>query len=107
MTEAYSDDASHISSVLALIPSSLENSLPMVNTSEHSNTFNPNNSSVVDLTELVCLRFIHQIKQAKTGVCTMGGGSDSSMGVAILHKFNQIIKLQEDRGVGTGKEQES
>jgi hypothetical protein len=112
LTEAYSDDASHINSVLSSLGSSLANSLPAVNTNEHSNAFTTNNSesSAVDLTELVRLRFLHQTKQAATGVRIGSNTNETAFEKKklltdrqkILREFNQILKQQEDRGVGTG-----
>ena len=121
ITEAYSDDASHINSTLTSVGSSLANLLPAAITQECSNAFNPNNSAAVDLTELVRLRFLHQTKQAETGVRMVGKATDTlenpesmfqkkqllTERQKILREFNNIIKRQEDQGVGTGLERKA
>lgn len=94
----------------------MANLLPAVNTQERSNAFNPNNSAAVDLTELVRLRFLHQTKQAETGVRKEGKAEENSMfqkkqqlteRQKILREFNNIIKRQEDQGAGTGLERKA
>ncbi|KAF8164695.1 hypothetical protein B0H34DRAFT_633518, partial [Crassisporium funariophilum] len=112
ITEAFSDDASHISTVLTSIGKSLAKSLPPVNVNERANAFELD--AAVDLSELVRLRFLHQTKHAASGICTIGTAVDpSSTSVLskplskcqkILREFTQIIKKQEDQGVGTGLE---
>ncbi|KAF9472308.1 hypothetical protein BDN70DRAFT_818838 [Pholiota conissans] len=113
-TEALSDDASHISTILASIGNSIAMRLPPVNVNDHTNAFELNLDTAVDLSELVRLRFRHQTKQAATGIRTMGVPSDSTIPSAsvkplterqrILREFSQILKQQEDQGVGTGLE---
>jgi hypothetical protein len=50
-----------------------------VNTNELSNAFTPNNFAAVDLTELVRLRFVHQTKQAATGIRIIGNNNEMAL----------------------------
>ena len=70
-------------------------------------------TSTIDISELVHLRFLHQTKQAETGVRKVGSGESTANRQAekplserqqIIRKFAEIIKQQDDRGVGTGLE---
>jgi hypothetical protein len=116
-TEAFSDDAANIDAVLSSIGFSLAAQLPPVNVDHHSNPFSMD-SSEIDLTALVRLRYLHQTKQAETGIRTKGDACNevgnatlTEMGrkalterQQVLREFAQIIKQQEDKGVGTGLE---
>lgn len=74
MTEAYSDDAAHIRSLISDIATAhgeqLVNALPPLNIERPETTLftSTTSSSTIDVSELVCLRFLHQTKQAETGV---------------------------------------
>jgi len=113
MEEAYSEDASRIAMALSSIGSETANSLRPVYVDEEVNPFNADDPSTVDLNELVRLRFKNQTKQARTGVRTstrspldehQNEQKPLSDRQAILRKFNEIIKSQGDRGIGTGLE---
>jgi hypothetical protein len=119
MTEAYSDDAAHIASVLlAAHGDRLANSLPAVNVLEPEiNVYS--SASKIDISELFHLRYQHQTKQAETGVHKFGNLCNSKSESAqmdqhkakplterqqILRRFSEIIKQQNDRGIGMGLE---
>ena len=117
MTEAYSDDAAHIRSLLSDIATAhggrLANELPPLNIGQpDTNLFT---TSTIDVSELVHLRFLHQTKQAETGVRKVGSCESTanpgrqakkplSERQQIIRKFAEIIKQQDDRGIGTGLE---
>jgi hypothetical protein len=122
MMEAYSDDAAHIMSVLAAAHGKhLANSLLAVNVSElEIDVYS--SASRIDISELLRLHYHHQTKQAKTGVRKFGNtkvlcNSESELTQMNLHqskpltecqqilwRFTEIIKQQDDRGIGTGLE---
>jgi len=97
--------------------------LPPVNIpDEPTNTFDTNEADISSLSfdKLVRLRFAHQTKQAATGVRTRTRAStapaDDDTQVekdtqkreterqSLLHRFNEVIKQQQERGKGTGAE---
>lgn len=121
MTEAYSDDAAHIRSLISDIATAhgerLANALPPLNIERPETTLftSTTSSSTIDVSELVRLRFLHQTKQAETGVRKVGSGKSTANSRAenlkplserqqIIRRFAEIIKQQDDRGVGTGLE---
>ncbi|KAF8872673.1 hypothetical protein CPB84DRAFT_1829734 [Gymnopilus junonius] len=116
IVEAYSDDASHIQSILSDIAAAhgerLANSLPPVNIQEpEADIYSSNMTEDIDLSELVRLRVRHQTKQAETGVRKTGNSealTNQSKAKSLterqqlLRKFSEIIKQEGDRGIGTG-----
>jgi len=111
LVEAYSDHASHIANTLqSSLGSVVANRLPTVKTHEQSNPFNLNNSTDIDLDELVKLRFKNQTKQAASGVRTV---AKSALDTSDKHKeltdrqrflrgLARIVKEQESKGIGSG-----
>lgn len=120
ITEAYSDDAAHIRSVLSDIATphastgeQLANALPPLNIDQPETNIFMSTTSTIDVSQLVHLRFLHQTKQAETGVRKVGSGESTanrktekplSERQQIIRKFAEILKQQDDRGVGTGLE---
>ena len=121
MTEAYSDGAAHIRSILSDIATPhashtgerLANALPPLNIERPETNLFTSGTLTLDVSELVHLRFLHQTKQAETGVRKVGSGESIANRKAekplserqqIIRKFAEILKQQDDRGVGTGLE---
>ena len=109
MTEAYSDDAAYICSLLSKIATAhggkLANELPPLNIEQpETNLFT---TLTVDVSELVHLRFLHQTKQAETGVRKVGFDESTANRQAekplserqqIIRKFAEIIRQQDEQG---------
>ena len=106
----------------------MADSLPPVQINEHTNPFDIEDPSTLNLQELVKLRFAHQTKQGATGVKnysrsaransssrhgsvndsdadeTGQQGANQTERQKLLCRFAEIIKQQGDKGIGTGLE---
>ena len=87
--------------------------MPPLNIEQLETNVFTSGSLTIDVSELVRLRFLHQTKQAETGVRKVGSGESTANRQAekplserqqIIRKFAEIMKQQDDRGVGTGLE---
>ena len=114
MDEAFSEDAGHIAHTLSQCGTSAK-SLPTVNVNEPNNPFDTLDPSNIDLSHLIQMRFLHQTKQATTGVRTTktrppGLPSDGLEPKAkelterqkILKGFANIIREQGEKGIESG-----
>lgn len=108
MDEAFSDDAAHIAAYI-LPEAGFTAQLPPINDPIPNDPFNAYDPSLIDLTEFVRLRFSHQTKQATTGIRTATQAPSEGSKIVterqrVLQRFSEILKQQEERGVGTGLE---
>ncbi|KAK7045865.1 Methionine--tRNA ligase, mitochondrial [Paramarasmius palmivorus] len=103
--DATADDAAHIAHVLAV-------SLPAPNHPDSNihplQTASSTDCLQIDLDQLVQIRRDHQTRQAETGVRTAKTKQVLSplatQRIAILKEMSEIMKEDEERGVGTGLE---
>ena len=66
-------------------------------------------SDVLNFETLVKLRFLHQTKQAHTGIRKTAGQSAQTTETmtqrqSLARRFNAVIKEQQERGISTGSE---
>ncbi|KAJ7828434.1 hypothetical protein B0H13DRAFT_1656272 [Mycena leptocephala] len=97
MDLTYGEDANHICQTLAAALPSGSSDIVSI----------PHSSLSCDVQELVNIRRCHQTKQAETGVRTsIGASSPANLSECqqFLKRINEIIKLQQDHGIGTGAE---
>jgi len=68
-------------------------------------------SDVLNFETLVKLRFLHQTKQAHTGIRKTAGQSAQTTETmtqrqSLARRFNAVIKEQQERGISTGSERD-
>ena len=107
MDEAFSDDAAHITA--SLPKASFAGQLPPINDPIPNDPFNAYDPSLIDLTEFVRLWFSHQTKQVTTGIRTTTQAPSEGSKILterqqVLQRFSEILRQQEEKGVGTGLE---
>lgn len=101
-----------LANIAAAHGENLANTIPALNIVQpETNPYASIPSLRVDISDLVRQRFKHQTKQGLTGVRKFGSTESISRNLTKplsegqhLRKFNEIIKQQDDRGIGTGLE---